>query len=274
MPYLEVDGGADGSDDIRQLDGETIVGSGALATWRIQRLDLGARHFTIRVDASGSAATVSPATPRSIVILNGCQVPRGGAPLTSGDVLGAGSGRFFFLASKSSPRPTPSSPAQAYLIDTAARKGYTLRRKVVQIGREAGCSIVLRDPGVSRFHADIRGEGGQHVLYSLGSSGTTINGAPATEPRVLEDGDQIRVGDTSFVFTRSRLPADVKPTNFEDHDDDSVNRRMTQVYQRALTGAVPVVRKRGIAAAANPVMIGIIAVSVAGIGFFAYLLMR
>lgn len=273
MPFLELDGNADVAEKLRQLEGETIVGSGAQSTWRIQRLDLAARHFAVRVDVAG-AATVAPATPRSVVILNGRQVPHEGVPLASGDVLCAGSARFVFLASKSAPRPAPVAAAQAYLIDSAGRKGYTLRRKVVQIGREIGCSIVLRDPSVSRFHADIRGEGGEHVLYSMGATGTKINGAPASEPRVLQEGDQIHVGATSFVFTRSRLPDGIKPTDFEDHADDSINRRATQVYQKAVTGAGPSVKKRGIAAAANPLMIGAIALSVLVIGVLGYMLLR
>ena len=47
MPYLELNG------DVHELsDGETTVGSGAQATWRLAAHDLAARHFVVMVDPS------------------------------------------------------------------------------------------------------------------------------------------------------------------------------------------------------------------------------
>lgn len=235
MPFLELEGKPDLQDNPRELGAETIIGSGSQAGWRIPGLDLAARHFRVRFE--GVDASVIPASPQNVVVLNGRQVPAAGAALSSGDVVAAGSARFIFLENRDSPRPAEPGPApEAHLIDGATRKGYTLRKRVVQIGREIGCSIVLKDPTVSRFHADVRSEGGEFVIYSMGSAGTKINGEAVSVPRMLGEGDEIQVGDTIFTFTRRPLPPGIRPVQFEDHEDDSFSRRSTQLATKTVTG--------------------------------------
>jgi predicted component of type VI protein secretion system len=235
MPVLELEGKPDLEGNPHEVGSELLVGSGSQAGWRIAGQDLAARHFKVRAAADGTGGVV-PASPQNVVVLNGKQVSPSGAPLASGDVIAAGAARFVFLAKADSPRPAaPPPPREAYLIDMVNRKGYTLRKRVVQIGREIGCSIVLKDPTVSRFHADVRGEAGEYVIYSMGSAGTKINGQPVNAPRLLLEGDIVQIGETAFTFTRQQLPPGVRPVQFEDHDDDSFSRRSTQLAQRAVT---------------------------------------
>ncbi len=71
------------------------------------------------------------------------------------------------------------------------------------IGRSIGeRGILLKDPRASRIHATFhpRGEGLVRLVDSS-SNGTFVNGARLTEPRELEDGDVVRVGD-SLVLVR------------------------------------------------------------------------
>src|SRR6476660_3160937 len=200
MPFLELEGKPDLENNPRELVGYVIVGSGSQATWRLSGNDLAARHFRISLQNGG--AQVTPASPHNVVVLNGAQVPMEGAHLNSGDVVAAGQARFVFLTDLNAARPAPAAEMpEAHLIDVTNKKGYTLRRRVVQIGREIGCSIVLKDPTISRFHADVRAEGGQFVLYAMGSSGTKVNGEPAVAPRLLREGDQSSMGDTTFTFS-------------------------------------------------------------------------
>lgn len=236
MPFLELEGKPDLEANPHAVEGELTVGSGSQATWRIPGHDLAARHF--RVHANGDAsATVAPVSPQHVVVLNGAQVPPGGTPLATGDLVAAGSASFLFLDRRDAPRPAPADPApEAHLIDYAAHKGYTLRKRVVQIGREIGCSIVLKDPTVSRFHADVRSEGGAYVVYSMGSAGTKIRGERVTAPRMLVEGDEIAIGDTIFTYTRQPLGPGIRPVQFEDHADDAFSRRATQLAQPAITG--------------------------------------
>ncbi|MEP7066428.1 MAG: FHA domain-containing protein [Gemmatimonadota bacterium] len=234
MPFLELEGKPDLENNPRELVGEVVVGSGSQATWRLSGSDLAARHF--RIAANNGTAQVVPASPQNVVVLNGEQVPTDGAALNTGDVVAAGQARFVFLTDLKAKRPRPvTEMPEAHLIDVTNKKGYTLRRRVVQIGREIGCSIVLKDPTVSRFHADVRAEGGQFVLYAMGSSGTKVNGEPAVVPRLLREGDQISMGDTTFTFSALAMPPGIRPVQFEDHEDDAFSRKNTQLAQRAIT---------------------------------------
>src|SRR3954452_13617236 len=64
------------------------------------------------------------------------------------------------------------------------------------IGRE-GCDVNLMDPEVSRRHATIRDQGGSLAIEDLGSTnGTFVNGTRITAVTVLNDGDEVRLGNT------------------------------------------------------------------------------
>jgi hypothetical protein len=80
---------------------------------------------------------------------------------------------------------------------------YRLDRPVIHIGRHVSNEIVVNDRRVSRYHAEIRYERGQFVLYDLGSlNGVVVNGVVTHQPVTLRDGDQISVGNHDFIFQR------------------------------------------------------------------------
>jgi predicted component of type VI protein secretion system len=230
MAFLELDGTA------RELGPETSIGSGSQAAWRVPSKDLAARHFTVHVDSGG--AKVVPASAQHVVIVNGEPVPVQGAAIKAGDIVSAGAAHFIFLKKESDKRPElPTAGSPAYLVDAQNRRAYPLNRRVVQIGREIGCNIVLKDTSVSRFHADIRAEGGQHVIYSMGSGGTKVGTTSVTHPRMLREGDEVRIGRATFTFTREKVPTGMKVVDLEEHADESFARRETVVYQKAITGS-------------------------------------
>ncbi|MBI5877192.1 MAG: FHA domain-containing protein [Chloroflexi bacterium] len=75
------------------------------------------------------------------------------------------------------------------------------------VGRDgAGCNIVLDDDSVSKQHAQINYENGQFRLYDLASRNHTyVNGELLTRNgQMLLDDDEIKVGDTVFVFKTPR----------------------------------------------------------------------
>ncbi|MFP5578532.1 MAG: FhaA domain-containing protein [Acidimicrobiia bacterium] len=77
---------------------------------------------------------------------------------------------------------------------------FVLGDTVVTIGRLPESVLVLEDPNVSRQHAEIRPAGTGFVLADLGSTnGSKVNGIKVSE-RVLEDGDELTFGATSFRF--------------------------------------------------------------------------
>jgi hypothetical protein len=69
------------------------------------------------------------------------------------------------------------------------------------IGRSRQCDVVLRDPNVSRQHAEIRPRGGSWVLTDLGSTnGSSLNGRRIDGPEVIQPGDQIELGTAVIRF--------------------------------------------------------------------------
>ena len=80
---------------------------------------------------------------------------------------------------------------------------FVLGDTTVTIGRLPESVLVLEDPNVSRQHAEIRPSGNGFVLADLGSTnGSKVNGIKVSE-RVLEDGDELTFGATSFRFEAS-----------------------------------------------------------------------
>jgi hypothetical protein len=100
--------------------------------------------------------------------------------------------------------PNAAMPDAALVLRTPQGPGqtYPLNRDVLHIGRHRTNDIVIKEERVSRFHAEIRFERGQFVLYDLGSlNGVVVNGM-LTRQAILRPGDIIGIGSYSFVFER------------------------------------------------------------------------
>jgi pSer/pThr/pTyr-binding forkhead associated (FHA) protein len=74
-------------------------------------------------------------------------------------------------------------------------------------GPDAGCRLVLAHPSVAPKHAQVRREGAAHGLHDLRSpGGTWVGDAQVTPgaPRVLRDGDLVRLGQVVLRFRDPR----------------------------------------------------------------------
>lgn len=72
---------------------------------------------------------------------------------------------------------------------------------ITNIGRDAACNDVILDgDAVSAEHARIKLERKQFVLYDLVSSNGTFVNKERIEKQALADGDEITIGETTFVF--------------------------------------------------------------------------
>ncbi len=79
------------------------------------------------------------------------------------------------------------------------------------VGRAPDAAVWLDIPGVSRQHANIRLEGGRATIEDLGSkNGTFVGGERLIAPRLLNEGDQIRVGSVVMSF---RIPPPAATTD-------------------------------------------------------------
>lgn len=240
MPFLEFDGTS------RELSrGDTVVGSGSQAAWRVQDAGLAARHFTITTDQAGLAKLV-PVSTQSVVVVNGRQLGAAGVALHDGDRISAGDAHFVYTQRQGGvPSRTPdcADPVRAFLVAVDEPVAYPVRRRTTSIGRDAASHIIVPDPTVSRFHADVRSEAGQHVLYSMGSAGTTVNGIRVAGPQLLEEGDEVTLGGAAFRYTRAAVPSDVRVQECSDADPSAAV-RPTLVMQSAVTVEMPIVVTR------------------------------
>lgn len=92
--------------------------------------------------------------------------------------------------------------AVARLINVTTDRSFSLASSRVLIGRATNCDIVLDDLNASRTHAEIfRESPSVWGLADLGSTnGTLVNGKHIASV-LLNEGDRITVGTTTFVFT-------------------------------------------------------------------------
>jgi two-component system cell cycle response regulator len=103
---------------------------------------------------------------------------------------------------------------------------YELNQDVTVIGRTEGVDIAVIDPGVSRRHAKITREINGYCAVDLGSkNGTLVNNEIIHGPRVLRDGDKIRISQTAFKFS------------YQDADDNEYHRQLRErAVKDGLTG--------------------------------------
>lgn len=102
------------------------------------------------------------------------------------------------------PAPEPGPAVARAVVETGGRR-YVLDGPRAVIGRSDEVECVLRDPNISRRHAELRqSRGGEWEIHDLGSTnGVKVNGRRAASFR-LRDGDQVTLGTTTFRFGLER----------------------------------------------------------------------
>jgi hypothetical protein len=91
----------------------------------------------------------------------------------------------------------------AMLVDKVhPEQKYDLAGKV-NVGRSQDNQIIVDHPTVSRHHAWIKAEGEQFTVFDVGSAnGTYVNDEQVVDPHLLANGDVVRFGEATFVFTK------------------------------------------------------------------------
>lgn len=75
------------------------------------------------------------------------------------------------------------------------------------IGSGRWASIRVEDSGAAKMHARIKKVDGKYVLYDLlGGSGVYLNSKKILRPRALRDGDEIKMGRSTFQFRGRNTP--------------------------------------------------------------------
>ncbi len=88
------------------------------------------------------------------------------------------------------------------LVNLTTNRSFALTNEATMLGRAITSDIVLDDLNVSRTHAEVRRESASlWKVADLGSTnGTLVNGRHIASA-VLNEGDRITVGTTTFLFT-------------------------------------------------------------------------
>jgi ABC-type multidrug transport system ATPase subunit len=154
-----------------------------------------------RIEPAGSGHRIVDVGSTNGLLYEGRRVPS--HELADGDVLRIGdpaTGNFVTLTytNAAARAPQGGQPAQSYRLDPSDAQ--------ITIGR-AGCDVVLDNPQVSRFHAQIdRAPGGAAVLRDAGSTnGTFVNGQRLAAPHTLRQGDVIQIGAFKLIYNVASL---------------------------------------------------------------------
>jgi transcriptional regulator with PAS, ATPase and Fis domain len=94
----------------------------------------------------------------------------------------------------------------------------------LSIGRSTCNQLSIPDVALSRTHCRVRSESNQAIIHDLESSnGTFVNGIPVRR-RVLEHGDEVRVGQSVFVFVLSdaAMEASMLPAKASNTDTETI----------------------------------------------------
>ncbi len=228
MPYLEHDG-------VRHElpPGDTLVGSASDANWRLQTINLAPRHFTVHVDGAG-VVVLTPHRAHDVDV-NGETLTEPHV-LRHNDEIIAGAGIFTYLDASDKAAATATT-ATAYLIDIRGGLAYALAEEPVTIGRDPMNQIAVRDPAISRFHAEIRTLPDKRVftIRSMGAAGSSVNGALVGGiPRQLAEGDLVRIAGTTLRFTTLPPPPIMRIVTKADVPAAGMRSRQSGALQSAI----------------------------------------
>jgi DNA-binding NtrC family response regulator len=90
-------------------------------------------------------------------------------------------------------------------------KTTVIEGRTVRIGTEPSNDLVLSDRAVSRFHCRIEVSDDAFVLRDIGSSNGTVVESVRVREALLEDGQRVRLGNTTLLFrwTKARIEIDL-----------------------------------------------------------------
>lgn len=116
-----------------------------------------------------------------------------------------------------------------YLIFEFERRAYPIGAEPFTIGRASSCDVVIREPAVSRVHAEITHTGEGVVIKPFGATPTIVNGAPLEGNSILHHGDQIDIGSAKLTLNEFSLPLGVSIVDKSRKAivEDIANRRQT-----------------------------------------------
>jgi pSer/pThr/pTyr-binding forkhead associated (FHA) protein len=89
-------------------------------------------------------------------------------------------------------------PQKVYLVINS--QVFPLKKEITSLGRKLDNDLVLQDALVSRYHAEIKFEGGKFTLYDLDSTSGTFLNSKKVKKSILYSGDLILLANIPIMF--------------------------------------------------------------------------
>ena len=106
-----------------------------------------------------------------------------------------------FVADTVEVPPSVAAEGDPRMYLTLGDRRFPLAVGTFVIGRATDAAIQIDSGGVSRLHAQILVSGREARIEDLGSkNGTFVDGQPVNDPRILNDGAEVRVGPIALTF--------------------------------------------------------------------------
>ena len=106
----------------------------------------------------------------------------------------------------SSDQMDEAPPAKPAFLIVGGTKVFTVQTAVTNIGRRLDNHLVVNDPRVSRYHAQIRCARGRFIIFDLNSTGGTYVNGQRTNQSVLYPGDVISLAGLPIIFGQDNPP--------------------------------------------------------------------
>jgi hypothetical protein len=113
--------------------------------------------------------------------------------------------------------PEEDFPRNAFFIIDGERI-FQLKTRTINVGRRSDNDLVLEDPRVSRYHAQIRVVKSRFVILDLNSTGGTFVNGRRTNQSILYPGDVISLAGIKMIYGQDNLP-----TNFRSGDTEPIH---------------------------------------------------
>jgi ABC-type multidrug transport system ATPase subunit/ABC-type multidrug transport system permease subunit len=155
--------------------------------------DAVSRH-QVRIEAAQGGYRVTDLGSRNGTLLNGERFRGESRWLANGDTLVIGGEALRFLVGEETRLGAPHAAVSGTQVIQLTKDQLTL-------GRDPSNDVILQDPNVSRFHAEVaRLSGGRVAIRDLASrNGTRINGE-LVRTALLEPGSEVGIGPYRLVF--------------------------------------------------------------------------
>src|ERR1700730_406842 len=151
-------------------------------------------RYHARIEAAQGGYRIADLGSQNGTQLKGARLRYESRWLANGDTILIGGELLRFLSGEETRLGGPSTPASTTEVVQLTKGHLTL-------GRDRSNDVVLQDPNVSRFHAEVaRLEGDRVAIRDLGSrNGTRVNGE-LVRSALLETGSEVGIGSYRLVF--------------------------------------------------------------------------